>query len=317
MVKQLLIQIYFSFLYYIPNFLREILLYLSKRHTIVLNSFLDFRFGVFHHCNWGDDINKLFLADSLGQDVILYQNSKLSQFRCVENYMCIGSMLHDCNSQTIVWGSGFLSNDDKCKLKEKPKKVLAVRGKLSRQFLLEQGVECPAVYGDPALLLPLFYKPQKKKRYKLGVVAHIYDESNPLVQGLKGNNDVIIISLQSYDNWLHVIDKISECELILSSSLHGIIVSDAYGIPNAWVEFSDKVIGNGFKFRDYFSSVSKNISEPIRITTPIDINNLDRYKETWEAPACDLSKLIEACPFLPLKEKLEDGLLLSINNSSF
>jgi exoV-like protein len=226
-------------------------------------------------------------------------------------------MLHDCNSQTIVWGSGFLSNDDKFKLKEKPKKVLAVRGKLSRQFLLEQGVECPEVYGDPALLLPLFYKAHKKKRYKLGVVAHIYDESNPLVQGLKGNNDVIIISLQSYDNWLHVIDKISECELILSSSLHGIIVSDAYGIPNAWVEFSDKVIGNGFKFRDYFSSVSKNISEPIRITTPIDINNLDRYKKTWEAPTCDLNKLIEASPFLPLKEKLEDGLLLSINNSSF
>ena len=77
------------------------------------------------------------------------------------------------------------------------------------------------------------------------------------------------------------------------------------------------MIGNGFKFRDYFSSVSKNISEPIRITTPIDINNLDRYKKTWEAPTCDLNKLIEASPFLPLKEKLEDGLLLSINNSSF
>lgn len=307
MVKQLLIQIYFSFLYYIPNFLREILLYLSKRRTIVLNSFLDFRFGVFHHCNWGDDINKLFLADSLGQDVILYQNSKLSQFRCVENYMCIGSMLHDCNSQTIVWGSGFLSNDDKFKLKEKPKKVLAVRGKFSRQFLLEQGVECPEVYGDPALLLPLFYKRQNiKKRYKLGIVAHIYDETNPLVQGLKGSNDVIIISLQSYENWLHVIDRISECELILSSSLHGIIVSDAYGIPNAWVEFSDKVVGNGFKFRDYFSSVSKNVSEPIRITTPIDINYLDKYKETWESPTCDLSKLIEACPFPLLKEQIKD-----------
>lgn len=312
MVKQLLIQIYFSFLYYIPNFLREILLYLSKRHTIVLNSFLDFRFGIFHHCNWGDDINKLFLADSLGQDVILYQNSKLSQFRRKENYMCIGSMLHDCNSQTIVWGSGFLSNEDKFKLKEKPKKVLAVRGKLSRQFLLEQGVECPEVYGDPALLLPLFYKPKKKKRYKLGIVAHIYDESNPLVQRLKGSNDVIIISLQSYENWLHVIDKICECELILSSSLHGIIVSDAYDIPNAWVEFSDKVVGNGFKFRDYFSSVSKNVSEPIRITTPIDINYLDKYKETWESPTCDLSKLIEACPFPLLKEQIKD-IIVPIN----
>ena len=103
-----------------------------------------------------------------------------------------------------------------------------------------------------------------------------------------------------------MVDKICECELILSSSLHGIIVSDAYGIPNAWVEFSDKVIGNGFKFRDYFSSVSKTVSEPIRITSPIDINNLDRYKETWESPIRDLSKLIEACPFLSLKKQIKD-----------
>ena len=307
MVKQFLIQVYFSFIYYIPHFLRELLLYVGKRRTIILNSFLNYKFGIFHHCNWGDDINKLFIADGIGSDVILYQNSILSKLKHKENYMCIGSMLHDCNSQTIVWGSGFLSDDDKFRLKEKPKKVLAVRGKLSRQFLLEQGVECPEVYGDPALLLPLFYKKQNiKKQYKLGIVAHIYDEGNPFVQGLKGNNDVIIISLQSYDNWLHVIDKICECELILSSSLHGIIVSDAYGIPNAWVEFSDKVVGNGFKFRDYFSSVSKNVSEPIRITTPIDINNLDKYKETWESPTCDLSELVKACPFPSLKEQIKD-----------
>ena len=307
MIKQSILQTYFSLIYYIPHFLRELLLYVGKRRTIILNSFLNYKFGLFHHCNWGDDINKLFIADEMGCDVILYQNSILSKLWDKKNYMCIGSMLHDCNSQTIVWGSGFLSDDDSFRLKEKPKKVLAVRGKLSRQFLLDQGVECPEVYGDPALLLPLFYKkPNIKKRYKLGIVAHIYDEGNPLVQALRNNSDVIVISLQSYGDWLHVIDKICECELILSSSLHGIIVSDAYGIPNAWVEFSDRVIGNGFKFRDYFSSVSKNVCDPIRITTPIDINNLDKYKETWESPTCEFSKLIEACPFLSLKKQIKD-----------
>ena len=52
-----------------------------------------------------------------------------------------------------------------------------------------------------------------------------------------------------------VIQDINSCEMTLCSSLHGIIISHAYGIPSLWAEFSDKITGDGVKYLDYFSSV--------------------------------------------------------------
>ena len=51
-----------------------------------------------------------------------------------------------------------------------------------------------------------------------------------------------------------VLKEISECENIISTGLHGLIIADSYGIPNCWCEISDKILGNRFKFHDYFSS---------------------------------------------------------------
>src|SRR5690606_16600077 len=58
------------------------------------------------------------------------------------------------------------------------------------------------------------------------------------------------------------IDDLCSCEVVLSSSLHGLIAADAYAIPNLWVEFSDRVIGNGFKFNDYYSSLDEPDTSP-------------------------------------------------------
>lgn len=304
MIKRLLIQIYYSLIYYIPNALRELFLRVTREPFLVLNGFMDFRFGKFHHCNWGDDLNMVFLAHGLGRKIIHYQTSVWSRVTHKDNYMCIGSMLHDANADTIVWGSGFLSDSSQYKLPHKPKQILAVRGKLTRSFLLQQGIDCPDIYGDPALLLPLFYQPATTNKYKLGIIPHIYDEDNPFVREFRKSEDVKIISLRRYHNWHDIIDQICSCELILSSSLHGLIVSDAYHIPNCWVEFSDKVVGNGFKFRDYFSSVARTVAEPIRITTPIDIDNLSLYKEKWSPIQFDPQPLINACPFPSLRLKM-------------
>jgi hypothetical protein len=54
---------------------------------------------------------------------------------------------------------------------------------------------------------------------------------------------------------MSVVKAISECKLILSQSLHGLIVADALGIPNVWIEPSSKMIGGEFKFHDYFSTI--------------------------------------------------------------
>ena len=64
---------------------------------------------------------------------------------------------------------------------------------------------------------------------------------------------------------------------ILSSSLHGIILSDAYGIPNCWVEFSDD-IDKSFKFNDYYLSVGKERSKPIKLERFYTLEELDVYK---------------------------------------
>ena len=116
MIKRIILFLLYSIIYYIPNLFRELYLYTFRKDILILNAFLDYKFGSFHHYNWGDDINKLFLADELKKNVIHYQNSFISRTRKYDNFMCIGSMLHDGNSQTIVWGSGFLSDDKKFNL---------------------------------------------------------------------------------------------------------------------------------------------------------------------------------------------------------
>jgi pyruvyltransferase len=49
--------------------------------------------------------------------------------------------------------------------------------------------------------------------------------------------------------------EITSCEFILSSSLHGLVVADSYGIPNQWVEPAAEDIHNTFKFYDYYSAL--------------------------------------------------------------
>ncbi len=49
---------------------------------------------------------------------------------------------------------------------------------------------------------------------------------------------------------------------MVSSSLHGLVFAEAFDIPNLWIELSDKVIGNGFEFHDWFSLADHPQAEP-------------------------------------------------------
>jgi pyruvyltransferase len=100
-----------------------------------------------------------------------------------ENYVSIGSILHFSDKNSIVWGAGFISKDSYCKVP--PKKILAVRGPLTRKKLIEQNIECPKIYGDPALLLPIFYHPKIKKKYEIGIVPHYVDQKNEIIKALQ------------------------------------------------------------------------------------------------------------------------------------
>lgn len=230
-------------------------------------------------CNWyehpegnfGDDLNPWMLERMTGKTII--NSNNIINFKINNEFSFIGSILGEYpQRKMIIMGSGLISQDNPVKYK-KESKFLFVRGPLSRKMLVEKGYYCPEIYCDPALLLPLIYVPTNlEKKYKLGVIPHYVDKDHPFIVKLKNHDDCKFIDIQGGIE--KTIIDINSCEFIVSSSLHGLIVADAYGIPSKWIEFSDKVIGNGFKFRDYFLSVGRNQMKSYQVNPRSCFNDL-------------------------------------------
>lgn len=242
--------------------------------------------------NVGDSMNDNLLLAISGKSFPVVNH----RYKNINNdtiLIAIGSILQWANSQTIVWGSGFISA--KSAIHFQPLKICAVRGPLSRQRVLDLGFKCPEVYGDPAMLYPRYYHPSRKKKYKLGLVAHYIDRHDPQFAKLISSGEVLDINVKGEVN--NVIDQINSCERIASSSLHGLILADAYNIPSTWIKITDKVIGNGFKFRDYFASVGRDILQPLVITEGVGIKEILQNFYPYEINI-DLEKLLACCPVL-------------------
>jgi pyruvyltransferase len=166
----------------------------------------------------------------------------------IKHIMPIGSLLDDAYlDNSVVWGCGFGQVGS---MATRPLEIRAIRGKLSRAKYINSGIKCPEVYGDPAILLPRYYPVEVEKEYNIGIVPHIIDYAK-VFEWYAQEPAVIVIDLRR--NIEEIIQTINKCKKIVSSSLHGVVVGQAYKVPSLWVEFSDNVIGSGFKFRDYFS----------------------------------------------------------------
>lgn len=263
--------------------------YFCRKGPYVLNS------------NWGDDIN-ISIFSEVTNSIILPKNaSRLYRYLPIKNYLCIGSVigLYD-NKKMQIWGSGAISEDSK--LTCRVDKIFSVRGPLTREILLRQGIDCPSIYGDPALLVSKVYQPNIGKKYKIGIIPHYKDiDNNCIKEFAYQRKDVIIISMTGYKNWRDIPDLVCSCECIISSSLHGLIVSDSYGIPNVWVKFSELITGGSFKYLDYFKSVGREEQEPIIINSMYDLKMIEANNKYGGAKNIDFKSIYDACPF---KERL-------------
>ena len=195
----------------------------------------------------------------------LYSNEyKIAEFRNFFEWLSIfnqkvlisvGSIISWGNyKKMIVWGSGIMNEKEEIF----PAEFLAVRGKYTQRRLKELGYEIPETIGDPALLCNLLYYPKVSKKYRLGIIPHVfhYEETKLSIN----DEDTLIINLN--DDIEKVIEDILSCDVTISTSLHGIIVSHTYGVPSLWVSFLElnkNLNGDNVKFKDYFSSV--NIQE--------------------------------------------------------
>lgn len=251
--------------------------------------------------NWGDDINYWFYKEIIDGHLISHDWSILTKLFQCPYILGIGSIItiFDIN-HSIIWGSGIISST--APIKGKPYKVFAVRGPLTRKRLLESGIECPEIYGDPALLLPEYYKPKVQKKYKLGLIPHYIDQNNDYLKFLYNQTDILVIDVSNYDNWLDFIDKICQCEGIISSSLHGLIVSEAYQIPNIWMKVQDSELSDDFKFHDFFLACGHDRT-PLLVNQSICVNDIYDALSRWIPHRVDTSLLKNTCPFRLIPDK--------------
>ncbi|HHX59490.1 MAG TPA: polysaccharide pyruvyl transferase family protein [Epulopiscium sp.] len=203
----------------------------------------------------GTRINRfLKLIKRLVLNQISFKNalSVLNSLRFKKYYIAIGSIIKSAEGRNCqVWGSGLMSRSDiinKCTF-------FAVRGEITRKRIKELGYNVPLAIGDPALLLPIIYRPNSNKIYDLGVIPHFVQMTELSKKLTSTNENILIIDLLKDPET--VIEQINSCKKTLSSSLHGIIVSHAYGIPSLWCNLGETTLhGDDVKFDDYFSSVN-------------------------------------------------------------
>lgn len=200
--------------------------------------------------------------------------------------VAVGSNHTHIRSGDLVWGAGAMRD---VAIRIPPTThVLAVRGPLTAERLV--GVETK-VFGDPASLLPTFHPPSTKKQ-GIGVIPHYVDWHR-----IPPSDRYIKIDVTAH--WKSVVDSITSCEQVISSSLHGVIVAESYGIPATWISLSDHVIGARLKFNDYYLGTGRGSREPQVWSSQLDSlltdapalpkSSGDRLLQVWASAGLPLS----------------------------
>lgn len=179
----------------------------------------------------------------------------------------VGSIIEQLPSYWVGVIAGIGKLHEKTVVNFPNARILGVRGPLTAK-----GLRGNLVLADPGLLANELV-PIEDKQYDLGIIPHWTDttlEHDP--RFLKYNPKIIRVS----DDPLKVISEIGRCKKVISSSLHGIILADAFHIPRR-IEISPRVLshphqeGGLFKWHDYSASIGMKLE--IGLT-----QEADRYK---------------------------------------
>lgn len=281
-------------LIYIRCFLRKIV----GKQSIIIHAWVKTSFFNIEYNNWGDDLNKFFYETATNGKVFFIPSTlkDYTKLPLPKHYICIGSILSFYNlDNAIICGGGVI--DPRIRIIGTPQKVISVRGPRTRRCLIEQGIECPKCYGDPALLLPSVYSPFKKGVKNVVVIPHSSTDSlNPIIVDLK-NKGCSVIGMNDYEKWTDIIDAIVDSEFVISESLHGLIVAEAYGIPSVWVEFQEHFDYWDFKFLDFYESIKKENQVSMKLYHNYNYDDIREVAMNWEKGQFDIATMINSFPF--------------------
>ena len=180
-----------------------------------------------------------------------------AETRTATRLLSVGSVLHFARDGDVVWGSGVNGKIPVDSYNFKSLDVRAVRGPHTRAVLQDHGIKVPAIFGDPALLLPHvapeLLNASRDKRHKLTIVPNMED--------LRRHRSLRLVAdvLNPRSGLRHCLYRIVHSELVVGSSLHAIVVAEAFGIPARVVESK---VEHHFKYADYYAGTGRSSYSP-------------------------------------------------------
>lgn len=224
------------------------------------------------------DVEMHNLGDELSAVVVEYMLQKKglsldSPVRKTRHLYAIGSILFFGYQDATVWGSGLLTEPSwvRCFARGRLFRMLdirCVRGPRTAKVMRKAGFQCPDVYGDPGCLMPLIYTPAVEKRLEYVVIPH-HSKEEELRKILPAEN---IVSMATAD-YKAVIDQICSAKKVISSSLHGIILAEAYGVPAIF--YQDRPASFSYKYADWYESTGRTqwpVTSDLREAIAMDVD---------------------------------------------
>jgi pyruvyltransferase len=206
--------------------------------------------------NWGDQLGFHLFKHFLGH-LNVQQVNKIGNADIVGIGSTISHIPSDWSG--VIAGSGLLKPRQ---WKTPNARIVGVRGKLT---MANSNNLHPGFVGDPALITPdvinpefaPYYDKDPHGRADIGVLPHWSDTALKYDSRFLGPWKTKLIS--PFQHPYDVIRQIMSCDKLVTSSLHGTIIADAYGIPRrivpSWTMLNSPYEGGMFKFEDYMSAL--------------------------------------------------------------
>ncbi len=226
--------------------------------------------------NVGDYLSKVIVAKILES-----RGTRIADKTSKKNrLLAIGSILHYANTDDCIWGTGRNGNISEGHYKFTSLDVRAVRGPLTRDYLLKRGIACPDRFGDPALLAPWLFPRQlfegTAPHRDYIVIPHFLTD----LSKLRLDSQHLCMPMLMPAEFIR---RIVNSSLVISSSLHGLILAEAYGVPtvflNVWhteniLKYEDYYLGTGRKNCSSVSSIEEALA--VERASPPDFTQIQR-----------------------------------------
>ncbi|WP_136652429.1 polysaccharide pyruvyl transferase family protein [Paracoccus aeridis] len=210
--------------------------------------------------NCGDAITSYILQESFGVQGRVSEAGE-------EHLLAIGSIFFMANRKSNIWGSGVL--DPKAGIPGiDSSKVHALRGRKTVEYLSGLGYKLPDLpLGDPGIFVDELVDVPATSKYRAAIVPHHTGFHSDKWDRARHSAEFCVVDMM--DDSLEPLRRISEAQVVLSQSLHGLIFAAALGKPYLWISGHSSEVWN-WKFLDWFSTCENGQLAPVLLNVSLD-----------------------------------------------